>query len=108
MGTRSQRGFFPDCQRTNRNLLIIADILIVNKPFAHGLLYGNGLVSPLRSGSGTAVEDNPLLSKDIRFFLEPNSGVLDMNQPTNLERRASIDTAAGLARFDGVAARPRG
>jgi NitT/TauT family transport system substrate-binding protein len=186
-------------RRTNRNLLIIADILIVNKPFAQanpaivrrlvgGLLYGNGLVrgqlvsqlpvltkafkwapektreeltkvhlsnlpenlafftgaidsegsyggiyqsavyaygktllpdpvdaerfvnvtwlnplkqsgayadqkpaiSPLRSGSGTAVEDNPLLS-NIRFFLEPNSGVLDMNQPANLERLASID-----------------
>ena len=185
---------------TNRNLLIIADILIVNKPFAQanpaivqglvdGLLYGNGLVrdqlasqlpvltkafkwtpektreelakvhlsnlpenlafftgaidsggsyggiyqsavyaygktllpdpvdaerflnvtwlnalkqsgayadqklaiSPLRSGSGTAVEDNPLLSKDIRFFFEPNSAVLDMNQPANLERLASID-----------------
>jgi NitT/TauT family transport system substrate-binding protein len=47
-------------------------------------------ISPLRSGSGTAVEDNPLLS-NIRFFLEPNSGVLDMNQPANLERLASID-----------------
>jgi NitT/TauT family transport system substrate-binding protein len=47
-------------------------------------------IAPLRSSGPTAVEDNPLLSKDIRFYFEPNSAVLDLNQPENFERIASI------------------
>jgi NitT/TauT family transport system substrate-binding protein len=47
-------------------------------------------IAPLRSGNASAVEDNPLLSKDIRFFFEPNSAVLDLNEQTNFDRLASI------------------
>lgn len=47
-------------------------------------------IRPLKSGSGPAVEDNPLLSKDIRFLFEPNSANLDMNAPGNLERLDDI------------------
>jgi NitT/TauT family transport system substrate-binding protein len=59
-------------RRTNRNLLIIADILIVNKPFAQanpaivrrlvdGLLYGNGLVR------GQLVSQLPVLTKAFKW-----------------------------------------
>ncbi|HEY8901726.1 MAG TPA: OmpA family protein [Chthoniobacterales bacterium] len=47
-------------------------------------------IVPLRSGNLAAVEDNPLLSKDIRFFFEPNSSVLDLNETKNFERLDDI------------------
>lgn len=47
-------------------------------------------IAPLRSGSTAAVEENPLLSKDIRFFFQPNSSVLDLNEQVNFERLADI------------------
>ena len=37
-----------------------------------------------------AVEDNPLLSKDIRFFFKPNSAELDMANKENLDNLDSI------------------
>jgi NitT/TauT family transport system substrate-binding protein len=47
-------------------------------------------IAPLRSGSTAAVEDNPLLSKDIRFFFQPNSAVLDLSEQVNFDRLADI------------------
>jgi NitT/TauT family transport system substrate-binding protein len=41
-------------------------------------------ISPIRSGGGSTVETNPLLSKDIRFLFEPNSATLDLEQQSNL------------------------
>jgi NitT/TauT family transport system substrate-binding protein len=46
-------------------------------------------IAPIRSGSGT-VEDNPLLSKDIRFFFEPNSATLDLGNAENLKNLESV------------------
>jgi NitT/TauT family transport system substrate-binding protein len=40
-------------------------------------------IAPLKSGARSSVEENPLLSKDIRFLFEPNSEKLDMNDPTS-------------------------
>jgi NitT/TauT family transport system substrate-binding protein len=47
-------------------------------------------IAPLRSGGASAVEDNPLLSKDIRFLYEPNSAALDLNDQANFQRLADI------------------
>jgi len=47
-------------------------------------------IAPLRSGSTAAVEENPLLSKDIRFYFQPNSSVLDLSEQANFERLADI------------------
>lgn len=47
-------------------------------------------ISPLRSSGKVAVEDNPLLSKDIRFFFEPNSAELDLSETANFQRLADI------------------
>ncbi len=47
-------------------------------------------IAPLRSGSSAAVEENPLLSKDIRFFFQPNSSALDLSEQANFERLADI------------------
>ena len=47
-------------------------------------------ISPLRSGVRHGCRGQPS-SQQHPLFLEPNSGVLDMNQPANLERLASID-----------------
>jgi NitT/TauT family transport system substrate-binding protein len=40
--------------------------------------------------AGSAVLEDPLLSKDIRFYFNPDSSDLDMNKPENLTNLASI------------------
>ena len=48
-------------------------------------------IAPIRTeGRTQAVEDNPLLSKDIRFYFLPNSSELDMANPQNLQNLDSI------------------
>jgi NitT/TauT family transport system substrate-binding protein len=48
-------------------------------------------IAPIRSsGAGQAVEENPLLSKDIRFTFLANKSELDLTRPDNLARLESI------------------
>jgi NitT/TauT family transport system substrate-binding protein len=47
-------------------------------------------IAPIKSGGPGSVESDPLLSKDIRFFFQPNSSVLDLAQSENLRNLASI------------------
>lgn len=47
-------------------------------------------VTPIRSGTGSPVEGDPLLSRDIRFLFMPNSSDLDMSNEDNLKNLASI------------------
>jgi NitT/TauT family transport system substrate-binding protein len=50
-------------------------------------------IAPIRSApsaGGGQVEVDPLLSKDIRFFFEPNSAKLDVNNQDNLKHLADI------------------
>lgn len=47
-------------------------------------------IAPIRGKSGGAVENDPLLTKDIRFYFEPNSATLDLKNPQNLQDLASI------------------
>lgn len=42
-------------------------------------------IAPIRSTTQASLEGDPLLSKDIRFFFEPNSATLDNNAPQNQE-----------------------
>jgi NitT/TauT family transport system substrate-binding protein len=42
-------------------------------------------IAPIRSSAQGSLEGDPLLSKDIRFFFEPNSSILDRKAPQNLE-----------------------
>jgi len=42
-------------------------------------------IAPIKSATAAALEGDPLLSKDIRFFFEPNSAVLDKAATENLE-----------------------
>jgi NitT/TauT family transport system substrate-binding protein len=46
-------------------------------------------IAPIRTGSGT-VEENPLLTKDIRFFFEPNSAKLDLSRTENTGNLESV------------------
>ncbi|MFZ5480420.1 MAG: OmpA family protein [Myxococcota bacterium] len=46
-------------------------------------------IAPIRQAAGT-VEQDPLLSKDIRFLFEPNSSKLDMQDAGNLARLADL------------------
>jgi NitT/TauT family transport system substrate-binding protein len=41
-------------------------------------------IAPIKTRGGAALEGDPLLSKDIRFFFEPNSAVLDRKAKENL------------------------
>ena len=47
-------------------------------------------IAPIRGERTAAVEDNPLLSKDIRFFFKENSAELDMNKEENLANLDAI------------------
>lgn len=47
-------------------------------------------IAPIKTGTGGSVENDPLLSKDIRFFFEPNSAVLDQGQAANLKNLEAI------------------
>jgi NitT/TauT family transport system substrate-binding protein len=47
-------------------------------------------IAPIRSASGKSVETDPLLSKDIRFFFEPNEAKLDMANSQNIQNLESI------------------
>ena len=55
-------------------------------------LYGDQkiAIAPIRSTSGASLEGDPLLSKDIRFFFEPNSSNLDRGEQQNQEYLATI------------------
>lgn len=47
-------------------------------------------IAPIRSGQGGTLENDPLLSKDIRFFFEPNSYKLDMSNKDNDRNLAAL------------------
>ena len=47
-------------------------------------------IAPIRLGGGSAVETNPLLSKDIRFLFEPNAATLDMSVQDNIKNLDAI------------------
>ncbi len=47
-------------------------------------------IAPIRGGGAGSVENDPLLSKDIRFLFEPNSATLDQSQPDNLKNLQAI------------------
>jgi NitT/TauT family transport system substrate-binding protein len=47
-------------------------------------------IAPIRSGGKSAIEGNPLLSKDIRFQYEPNSAELDMKDAGNQKNLQAI------------------
>jgi NitT/TauT family transport system substrate-binding protein len=47
-------------------------------------------IAPIRSGGGTSVESDPLLSKDIRFLFEPNQATLDMANQENVKNLEAI------------------
>jgi NitT/TauT family transport system substrate-binding protein len=42
-------------------------------------------IAPIRTSTQASLESDPLLSKDIRFFFEANSSVLDRDAPQNAE-----------------------
>jgi NitT/TauT family transport system substrate-binding protein len=47
-------------------------------------------IAPIRTGATGTVEVDPLLSKDIRFFFEANSAVLDASNRENLQNLEAI------------------
>jgi NitT/TauT family transport system substrate-binding protein len=48
-------------------------------------------IAPIKTASQGALEGDPLLSKDIRFFFEPNSAILDESATQNVEYLATIE-----------------
>jgi NitT/TauT family transport system substrate-binding protein len=47
-------------------------------------------IAPIPPPAPAPVESGPLLSKDIRFFFQPNSSVLELNSPENLKQLQTI------------------
>ena len=47
-------------------------------------------IAPIRSGGGTSLEADPLLSKDIRFLFEANSSNLDLANQENVRNLEAI------------------
>lgn len=58
---------------------------------AAGLFAGEQIViQPVKTTGGQALETDPLLSKDIRFFFEPNSSRLEMGNSENIKNLKDI------------------
>jgi NitT/TauT family transport system substrate-binding protein len=47
-------------------------------------------IAMIRTSSAGSLEADPLLSKDIRFFFEPNSATLDQSNPDNTKNLESV------------------
>jgi NitT/TauT family transport system substrate-binding protein len=62
------------------------DAIAKRSPFAEQKI----AIAPIRTATQSALEGDPLLSKDIRFFFEPNSANLDRNAPQNQEYLQTI------------------
>ncbi len=62
------------------------DVLSKRSPFAEQKI----AIAPIRTATQAALEGDPLLSKDIRFFFEANSSNLDKNAPQNQEYLQTI------------------
>lgn len=68
-----------------------ADVTALKALDQAGLFKGETIaIAPITSRPAGSVEDNPLLSKDIRFLFEPNSAVLDQSQTENLKNLEAI------------------
>lgn len=62
------------------------DVISKRSPFSEQKI----AIAPIRTATQAALEGDPLLSKDIRFFFEPNSSNLDRNEPRNQEYLQTI------------------
>jgi NitT/TauT family transport system substrate-binding protein len=62
------------------------DAVAKRSPFAEQKI----AIAPIRTSSQAALEGDPLLSKDIRFFFEPNSSNLDRSAVQNQEYLQTI------------------
>jgi NitT/TauT family transport system substrate-binding protein len=47
-------------------------------------------IAPIQSGAAVSVENDPLLSKNIRFLFQPNSAILDLNNAGNIKNLEAI------------------
>lgn len=69
------------------------DVTALKTAEASGTFVGQKIaIAPIKTGSASAIEGAPLLSKDIRFLFLPNSSALNMDAPENLKY---IDTIKG-------------
>ncbi len=66
--------------------LSFLDAIAKRSPFSEQKI----AIAPIRTSTQAALEGDPLLSKDIRFFFEPNSSNLDRNAPQNQEYLQTI------------------
>jgi NitT/TauT family transport system substrate-binding protein len=62
------------------------DLIAKRSPFAEQKI----AIAPIRTATQSALEGDPLLSKDIRFFFEPNSANLDRAATQNQEYLQTI------------------
>jgi NitT/TauT family transport system substrate-binding protein len=62
------------------------DLIAKRSPFSEQKI----AIAPIRTATQSALEGDPLLSKDIRFFFEPNSANLDRNAAQNQEYLQTI------------------
>ncbi len=54
-------------------------------------------IAPIRTGAAGSVETDPLLSKDIRFFFQPNSSTLDQALSDNLKNLEAIKQLVSIS-----------
>ena len=63
-----------------------SDTTILDALAAKGLFAEQRIaIAPIKTSARGSLENDPLLSKDIRFFFEPNSAVLDKTAAQNVE-----------------------
>lgn len=54
-------------------------------------------IKPIKSSGQMPLEQDPLLTRDIRFYFLPNSSDLDMNQKENLDFLANVNRLLGVS-----------
>ncbi|WP_193211195.1 OmpA family protein [Luteolibacter marinus] len=54
-------------------------------------------IEPIRSNDQAPIEQDPLLTRDIRFYFLPNSSDLDMSKNENLEFLANVNHLLGVS-----------
>jgi NitT/TauT family transport system substrate-binding protein len=75
-----------------------ADTSALDAIAADGALAGQvASIQPIKSGNQAPIEQDPLLTRDIRFYFLPNSHLLDMGKKENLDYLADVNHLLGVS-----------
>ncbi len=88
----------PELQPTPVGSSYFADIKALEATEKAGTLTGQvASIQPIKSNNQSVIEQDPLLTRDIRFYFVPNSDDLDMAKKENLEFLTNVNHLLGVS-----------